>query len=552
MAGLVQIRGLPWGVVQDQEGDVASGVVLGITDLALGAVTVRATNDPAGAPQSPVSDAFGEVAGWIAPGSYLVTNPLRGTTTQVEVPVSVTSTDIAVLKEAPLNPMHSDYGAEGDGTSDDAPEITAALGVASAAGGGQVLLDRKYAINSLVTVPPNVDLIGVGSLKGGFKATAAAAGIVYGGDVGSASIQDNGRNGGWFFDGNSLSTVGVRAHTKYALFEDVRVTKVNGPGFRVLGQNNDLLAVFATDNAGAGITLDNGAGGNHIKGSTSSRNNGPLLLIQNSAAPSVGAYAEPRHNIWEGGLLEHPGAPSFGTAGTVAVRQYGGSFNRLKDVNVFSGLGSGNLLELSPNPVGARNTADTNGRLIVDGGIWTGSGGGTTQVGLNATATPGVPGDSSVVLLGNPTFSSLLTAIASGSSQPVLDGAAGLTYYGVTNKYVSSGAGLTAVFTLDEGLTTPALLNSWVAFGAPYPGPGYHRRQGVVQLNGVVKSGVVGTGTPIFNLPANYRPSNTRIFPTVSNDVFGVVQVAANGDVSCKAGSNVYVSLEGVRFRVLS
>lgn len=55
-----------------------------------------------------------------------------------------------------------DYGAVGDGTTDDTTAVQAAITAASAAGGGQVLLPEGTWIVSGITLPSKVQLVGVG------------------------------------------------------------------------------------------------------------------------------------------------------------------------------------------------------------------------------------------------------------------------------------------------------------------------------------------------------------------------------------------------------
>lgn len=87
----------------------------------------------------------------------------------------------------------------------------------------------------------------------------------------------------------------------------------------------------------------------------------------------------------------------------------------------------------------------------------------------------------------------------------------------------------------------PTLLNSWVNFGAPYQVAGYALHLGIVYIRGLVSTGTVAS--PIFTLPAGYRPPNDLIFSTSSNGAFGVLIVTAAGSVILNTGSNVYASL---------
>jgi hypothetical protein len=110
----------------------------------------------------------------------------------------------------------------------------------------------------------------------------------------------------------------------------------------------------------------------------------------------------------------------------------------------------------------------------------------------------------------------------------------------------------TKIVTIPAGLqqeswTEVAYQNSWVSYGGSFASAAYMIDTcGFVHLRGVVKS-----GTPsdvICTLPAGYRPTHLMWFPIIANDVFGILQVTADGYVSCPGGGNVYVTLEGVTF----
>lgn len=99
-----------------------------------------------------------------------------------------------------------------------------------------------------------------------------------------------------------------------------------------------------------------------------------------------------------------------------------------------------------------------------------------------------------------------------------------------------------------EQIYAPTLAGTWVNFGAGFRDSGYWRdAAGVIHLTGIVKSGVIGT--PIFTLPAGFRPSAAILFAIVSNALFGYVQVTAAGVVSCEAGNNAFVCLDGISFK---
>lgn len=97
----------------------------------------------------------------------------------------------------------------------------------------------------------------------------------------------------------------------------------------------------------------------------------------------------------------------------------------------------------------------------------------------------------------------------------------------------------------------PAFQNGWVNFDttAWTAARFWKDPMGVVHLEGLIKSGTVGAGTPVFTLPVGYRPGSGVLFPTVSNAALGRVDVAPTGQVSVAIGNNAYVSLSGISFK---
>jgi hypothetical protein len=95
--------------------------------------------------------------------------------------------------------------------------------------------------------------------------------------------------------------------------------------------------------------------------------------------------------------------------------------------------------------------------------------------------------------------------------------------------------------------TAATLTNSWVDYGGSEATAAYFKDQfGVVHLKGSIKSGTFSAAA--FNLPAGYRPAQNRNFGTVSNNAFGYVNVSLNGNVTPVVGSTVYLSLDGIYF----
>ena len=96
----------------------------------------------------------------------------------------------------------------------------------------------------------------------------------------------------------------------------------------------------------------------------------------------------------------------------------------------------------------------------------------------------------------------------------------------------------------------PAFQNGWANYGGGWPGAAFRRGvDGRVHLRGLVAGGQHGTSTPMFVLPAGYRPAGNAHFPTVTGGAFDYVHVLTPGGVSNNVGpAPAWVSLEGITF----
>jgi len=106
-----------------------------------------------------------------------------------------------------------------------------------------------------------------------------------------------------------------------------------------------------------------------------------------------------------------------------------------------------------------------------------------------------------------------------------------------------------ATYTHANTWVTPTLINAWASYGAPFANASYRiDSSGVVELQGTLKLGNATAGTVLFNLPPGYRTNATKIFATASADAFGEIRITATGDVTINAGTNTWLSLDGIRF----
>ena len=140
-----------------------------------------------------------------------------------------------------------------------------------------------------------------------------------------------------------------------------------------------------------------------------------------------------------------------------------------------------------------------------------------------------------------PTYCLILAVVT------VANGATSIVNANITDKRVRSGVPSTALAP-QEAWIAPTFTNSWVNFGTPFANAQYMKdSMGFVHLNGVIKNGTMTASA--FTLPVGYRPLNTLDIATVSNALFGMVQVVGDGTVIPAVGSNAWVSLCGISFK---
>src|SRR4030066_812363 len=95
--------------------------------------------------------------------------------------------------------------------------------------------------------------------------------------------------------------------------------------------------------------------------------------------------------------------------------------------------------------------------------------------------------------------------------------------------------------------TDATLLNGWTNYGSPYHNAGYTKdRAGVVRIRGLINSGTLTSGTPLFRLPAGYKPLNTLLINVQSNGALGRMDINANGDVTIVAGTAGWTSIDNI------
>ncbi|KAA3613647.1 MAG: hypothetical protein DWQ05_15305 [Calditrichaeota bacterium] len=94
--------------------------------------------------------------------------------------------------------------------------------------------------------------------------------------------------------------------------------------------------------------------------------------------------------------------------------------------------------------------------------------------------------------------------------------------------------------------------NSWINYNDTFNKAAYFKDSfGIVHLKGLVKNGIIRRA--IFKLPSGYRPEKQELQIACTHpNVTGRIDIKTNGDVFVDAGSNLWISLDGITFKAFT
>jgi hypothetical protein len=224
--------------------------------------------------------------------------------------------DVAVLKEAPLNVKAVEFGAEGDGTTNDTAAIQLALTTAAAAtaGRGHVYVPPgEYDIYDEITASKNVAVECAGSWATVFTCKESDAGLRFDHDV-SGALGRGPKSGGFRINMAETSLLGLElTHGVNISFEDIRIDSPAAQGVAMLMldcQNCDFDGLDMEAKGGGegpagtrGLVLDSGASGNNFYGFRANEFMGPHVSFRHTAEAGSGVD-QPRNNWFWGNMIE--------------------------------------------------------------------------------------------------------------------------------------------------------------------------------------------------------------------------------------------------------
>lgn len=91
--------------------------------------------------------------------------------------------------------------------------------------------------------------------------------------------------------------------------------------------------------------------------------------------------------------------------------------------------------------------------------------------------------------------------------------------------------------------------NGWSFYGGGFSTPQYTKAaDGLVSLKGLIKNGTMTAGLPIATLPSGFRPAGRILFASYATNAYARVDIDPSGQIQYEAGSNAYLSLDGLTF----
>lgn len=366
--------------------------------------------------------------------------------------------------------------------------------------------------------------------------------------------------------GFGASTQSVECYTTW----NYNVWQISGstttPAFSVGGVSNGtgVSGLVRTKNS----KLDDGVGNMVVAGSVSAGANvnvasnltvGSSLVMYNGAsnvtvacAPPVasGIVATTTPTATCNSTLTSSGTgtgPSITLITYVLPANYGAMFNFTITCSTSSTFGSSGTSTVAISIGGVTNTVSINFSTTFTFSTTFSQ---SQLAGLSYTAGQSVP------------ITAQVTTGVSGSSGMNPPISVSMTFNYLTLATTPSLSVSCPVTSVGQAWVAPTLLNSWVNYSASttplYTPAGYLVDAcGYVLLRGLVRSGTIGT--VVFTLPASVSPAYVKIFIVDSTSAVGEVRIqgteyqesgSAAGQVLIAAGSNTWVSLDGIRFLI--
>ncbi len=466
------------------------------------------------------------------------------------------------LASTPLtfNVQDPPYNAKGDGVTDDASAIQAAITAASSLGGKVVFPAGTYIVGTTLTLPSDVMLLGGGVDATVLKLKASANTTLikttnYDALVGTqpSSAPHSWRLQDLVLDGN-------------------KGANSSGDGLRTVSYGYTMENVIIRNFKGLGLYSE-------LNGDADSVSNNDAMEAWLSQVKVHGCngggvvWNGPHDSMWSNVVVYLCGPDGVETGSTtsgVDVRTYGSPL-QITNCHVWGrnqkyALKAGaTVYALNTQLEGAESAqmwVMANECQFIGGRIFsarTNNQGTGIQIGDGTTYVNGtfVSSTIDVCALGALNFASdggtgryIIQSYQPSGPFIVGTPAENIIY---RNRFDLHVVGDTGIRTGDDHIVTAVsgFSSGWSNYGSGYEVAGYYRdAQDRVHLRGAIKSGTAG-GSTVFTLPSGLRPANRLPFIVQSSTGTGSgrVDVRSDGTVTVESvGSNALLSLNGISF----
>ncbi|HET7567525.1 MAG TPA: glycosyl hydrolase family 28-related protein [Gaiellaceae bacterium] len=444
-----------------------------------------------------------------------------------------------------------DFGAAGDGTTDDTNAIAAAIAAAEAVQGTVFVPPGTYLITGQLTLSGPGGLTGAGGNPG---SSGAATVFLCGSSSAGILVAGPGTYQGFCVDADGTATTPLQVGTlsggdatdvgSYSTFVDVWVTDSAGNGWTIYGaQANSFYDCGATGSTDDGVYVDGGAGGLCFWGFLESGSGRYGVHAGVSVTGGSGTRVDRTEGVrFYGGSLR---TKSTDPAATSKVYLRGAYDWKFRDVTIVGDNLSGPTVDL-----------DQSAGELLD----------FSSCRISATVTGNHPGIACIDVSGTPPTGAdalpfLITdkiRFTAGDTSVYIDAAGNYTYQALdwildatddgTNGGPAAGTGLDVNVLLVGRAGKWQDATSLHKTGWDTSGVSYRRDAlGHVELKGTATYSSGGTGA-ILQLPAGYRPAATVHVPVaLASGTPTDVTVASDGTVTGVAQN---LHLDGIRFPV--
>jgi len=443
-----------------------------------------------------------------------------------------------------------DFGAVGDGVTDDTAAIQAALNYAATDCGELYIPAGTYLVGNINWPANNITLRGAGSGNsytslGNPKTTLLAkSGTTIVLDLVQTGIGQD-REGNYIvdleIDGNGIAAVGIDAVLSNTI-ERVKITGCTTAGLRISNIANSIEVIDCAiySNSGWGIKVEGVS-------TTTYRVSGTVIALN-----TLGGVI-----LESGVLVEFSNCVIESNTGAGLRINKPNSHTNMMEGFTFRNCWFEDNASASPNYV-IEIDSDTSDRLYAAQKIKFEKC--RISVANNAYKYANIDVANYVSFVDcsfdNSTASNAITTTSNAHYVSFIDSTYTVLGGGITATQMDNAiASANFAWWYDSGINrevgsgspAAAFQNSWANYGTPYTDARYwFDKDGKVCIEGTIASG--STSAAAFTLPAGYRPSKQKSFVCNANGAFGLVSVKTNGEVEITSGSSTLQSLDGICF----